>query len=64
MAPDGTAPGLRVEVDSDVDPLLLAPAIRTRLSGGDWPNGPEKVVADAVLRAVADARRRDEATWP
>lgn len=55
---------LRVVVDSRVDPLLLAPAIRVRLAGGAWPAGPERQVADAVEAAVAAARGREEPSWP
>lgn len=53
-----------VSVDSPVDPLRIAPAIRSRLTGGGWPAGAEAQVADAVRHAVDAATRSDpEDTW-
>lgn len=42
---------LRVVVEGDVNPHLVAPALRARLAGGDWPAGAERTIADAVLHA-------------
>jgi hypothetical protein len=47
---------LTVKVDSAVNPLLLAPAIRTKLAGGHWPTSAEAQVGQAVADAVARAR--------
>jgi hypothetical protein len=49
---------LRVAVDGEVDPHLLAAAIRRRVAGDAWPAGPERVVADAVLDAVTGSASR------
>jgi hypothetical protein len=61
-------PRLRVEVGGEIqagiDASLLAPAIRTMLAGGAWPDGPERLVADAVVGAVAAEARARGVPWP
>jgi hypothetical protein len=57
---------VRVEVDREVDVHQLAAAVRRRVSGGSWPAGPERQVADAVVATVdragtAGGARRDDA---
>jgi hypothetical protein len=67
MTPSQPAPDLRVAVDTPVgagiDPFLLPPAIRTMLRRGDWPCGPERLVAEAVVRAVEAAAREQRSSW-
>jgi hypothetical protein len=67
MTENRPVPNLRIPVDTGVDagidPFLLAPAIRTILSGGDWPVGPERQVAEAVVRAVRTEAREQGSTW-
>lgn len=57
---------LRVEVADLVEPTALAAAIRLRLAGADWPAGPERQVADAVVVARDGTHRRpaDAAVGP
>lgn len=63
----GARPRLRVRVSGAVDPHVIAPAIRSRLAGGDWPAGAERDLADAVVAAYESERGpegREGATWP
>jgi hypothetical protein len=46
---------LRVAVGGHPEPGLLRAAITARLSGRTWPTGPEGAIAEAVVKAVAEA---------
>ena len=56
---------LRIQVETSATPAagLLRAAIERRLAGDTFPSGPEDQVAQAVARAVRDARRPEGRPW-